>query len=317
MTTTQKNENEGMYKSLARVKNTIFKHPKYAQAFNEIEKVFCLKLHADVARNILCLGSPGTGKTTLKNQFQAKYPPQKDGDRELQHLICVETPSKPTIKNMAETILLALGDPIFYRGSAMQKTQRIRILVEQKEVKMIVIDELQHFVDHCGNRGAAEVSDWLKTIMEDTRISFVLMGLPRSAVLLNINSQLKRRFSQRVKLPPFSIDSAEEIQILGSVISQIDKLFNLPVPISITVDRVSRFYKATNGIIDYLVKLLMTAYEIGISTNTDKLSDDILEEAFTIVIYDDCKPKHNPFAKSFNGQSLDGVGMPFYEGDLL
>jgi Cdc6-like AAA superfamily ATPase len=313
MTIIEVQKSDDMYATIAKVKNIVFQHPAYQKASEEIEKVYKLKLVGDVARNILCLGSPGTGKSTLKNQLQMKYPVTIVNDRTIQHLVCVETPSKPTIKNMAETILIELNDPLFYRGSAMQKTQRIRILVKEKEVKMIIIDELQHFIDHSGNRTAAEVSDWLKTLMEDTKISFVLMGLPRSVQLLTINSQLKRRFSQRVKLPPFTIEKVSDMKIFGSVVKQLDKLFTLPVSISITAERTKRFYYATYGVIDYVVKLMTCAYELAITKKCDHLSDDILRLAFINVIWDDCQPKYNPFDKKFIWKPLDDPDMPFHQ----
>jgi Cdc6-like AAA superfamily ATPase len=223
---------EEIFKRIADTQSTIVVHPSYQKASAKIEKTLRAKLVANVSKNILCLGDPGTGKTTLKNQLKSKYPAMQQSNCTEQTLVCVETPSKPTVKSMAETILLELEDPNFYRGSGTEKTERIKKLFKEKRVKMLIVDELQHFVDHCGPMTTKEVSDWLKSLIEDSKVCFVLMGLNRSINLLSINTQLKRRFSQKVHLPPFSIAEPQDMKVFGGVIKKLERCLAMDTPLS-------------------------------------------------------------------------------------
>jgi DNA transposition AAA+ family ATPase len=48
---------------------------------------------------------------------------------------------------------------------------------------MLVLDEAQHLVDYRRN-GAYEAADWIKSLMNETSIAFVLIGLKRTENLL-------------------------------------------------------------------------------------------------------------------------------------
>jgi DNA transposition AAA+ family ATPase len=61
---------------------------------------------------------------------------------------------------------------------------------------MLVLDEAQHLVDYRRN-GAYEAADWIKSLMNETSIAFVLIGLKRTENLLLANEQLRRRFRPR------------------------------------------------------------------------------------------------------------------------
>ncbi|CAI3923184.1 TniB protein [Alteromonas macleodii] len=304
---------ENIFKHIAKTKNTIVVHPSYQKASEQIEKALRAKIAANVSKNILCLGDPGTGKTTLKNHLKVKYPPMNDSVCIAQPLVCVETPSKPTVKSMAETILVELDDPNFYRGTATQKTNRIKDLFREKKVMMLIVDELQHFVDHCGPSTAKEVSDWLKSLMEDSKVCFVLMGLKRSITLLSINTQLQRRFSQKVYLPPFSITDPESTKIFGGVILQLEQSLATKSPLALTEDLVKRFYFATMGIIDYVTKILITAYEIAMDMGHEGITSETLELAFNEAIWQECKRSKNPFSNTFTWEFLDKPNMPFHD----
>lgn len=64
------------------------------------------------------------------------------------------------------------------------------LLLKNLGVEMLVLDEAQHLVDYRRN-GAYEAADWIKSLMNETSIAFVLIGLKRTENLLPANEQLR------------------------------------------------------------------------------------------------------------------------------
>ena len=266
-----------------------------------------------LSQHLLCVGQSGLGKSTLKKMIKKKYPPIEKDDRKLLPILTVDTPSSPTIKNMAEAVLIQLEDPLFSRGSAVDKTNRILTLLKKKQVKLIIVDELQHFIDQGNRKAPLEVSDWLKIIIEQSDTSTVLMGLKRSERILQINEQLRRRYSKRIELLPFSIDDDYQASIFLGVIKHFDKLLGLPNRMVVDNKLLQRFHYATNGIIDYVLQLFLGSLEQLNATSKNKIDQKTLETAFTHCVWHEGVGKLNPFSESFMWQRLDKPGMPFNE----
>lgn len=157
---------------IAKIKGLVIRHPQYQAAYDAIVDAYEMRRNVGLAQHFLCVGQSGTGKSTLKEMVRKAYPAVPLEDRELVPVLCVDTPSKPTIRNMAEAMLLQLGEPCFTRGSAIDKTNRILNLVKDKQVRLIIIDELQHFIDQGRRRAPQEVSDWLKTLIDQSNAYF-------------------------------------------------------------------------------------------------------------------------------------------------
>ena len=66
-------------------------------------------------------------------------------------------------------------------------------------MRLIILDEFQHFVDKDSWRVLKNVSDWLKNLIDETEVPIVLIGMPYAVEILDApgNEQLQRRFSVR------------------------------------------------------------------------------------------------------------------------
>lgn len=305
-------------KKLAELKNIVINHPQFEHAYNIMTDAYFMKEKLDIQQNIICVGQSGTGKSTLKKIVKEAYPQVQTNEKLIIPLLIVDTPSVPTVKNIAEEVLIQLGDPRFNRGSAIEKTNRILNYIKTCEVKMVIFDELQHFIDQGKRRTPYEVSDWLKTLIDKAEVSTVLMGLERSEDLLRVNEQLRRRFSKRVDIFPFSVTEKESRNSFIATIKILDEKVNLPKRIDLTnKEIIASFYFATNGIMDYLVKLFMGAYQQSIYIGEDRLTRFCFESAFTENIWIDGIGSLNPFNKSFNFENLDKPGMPFHKNNKV
>jgi len=299
---------------IASLRRIIISHPQFEHAYQYFVDAYRMKVTVDMPQNIICVGPSGTGKSTLKEKMKDAYPAKKVDVKHIIPVLVVDTPSVPTIKNIAEEMLVQLGDPIFYKGTAIEKTNRILNFIVTCEVKMVIFDELQHFIDSGGKHVSRQVSDWLKTVIDRARVSVVLMGLERSEELLFINEQLRRRFSRRVNILPFDINQKAPRNSFIGVIRILDEEIGLSNRIDLKNKKmIKSFYFASNGIIDYLVKLFVGAYEQAIYMELDELMVECFEAAFSENIWAEGTEKLNPFSKVFIGKKLDKPGMPFHK----
>lgn len=305
-----------LHKTIAEIKQSVIIHPQFQQAYELIVNAYEMNCLVGVPQHLICVGESGTGKSTLKEQIAKSFPPKKLANQLTVPVVVINTPAQPTVKNLAETVLIKLGDPLFHKGSATDKTYRIQNYFNRLSVKLVIFDELQHFIDQGKATTPLQVSDWLKALIDNTKVSTVLMGLNRSEELLQVNEQLRRRFSQRVDLKPFVLP--EDQQSLVGVLVKLQEKLNMLEPMDLNdSDLINRFYFATNGVIDYMVKLLLGAFEIAINKNLLGITRGCLEQAFKERIWVQGLEELNPFNHKFKWQKLDKRDMPFHKQPII
>lgn len=302
----------------AMVSRLIIKHPGFNQAYQLLKDAYLFNEQTGLSKNYWLVGPSGTGKTTLMEMLVKEFPPVEYVDRKRIPILAINIPALPTIKNLAEEMLVQLGDPLFHRGSAIDKTNRILHLIKASDTKLILFDEMQHFIDRGHKRAPAEVADWLKTLIDKAQISTVIMGLEGTQIILDANEQLRRRFSRRIDLKPFDLESTTSRAHFLGVIKKIDATLGLSVPLNLQLEGMARqLHFATNGIMDYMVKLMLGAYHVAVSHDLPGIDRECLEEAFSESIWVEGVGKLNPFNPNFIGQRLDQRGMVFYKAPAV
>jgi len=207
---------------------------------------------------------------------------------------------------------MALGDPYADKGSAESKTARIITLFRECRVELAMLDEFQQFVDNSGGKIEYKVADWLKQLINATRVPFVLLGLPRCKRILEVNEQLRRRFLPQANLPPFSIKTKQEAIKFAEFINTLHSQMPLSRPSALIEPAVvHRMFYATNGLIDYLMKLTSKALSIALEEGRDCIDLDVLRRAFESAIWCEVDPERNPFDSAFIPRPLNKTGEPF------
>lgn len=295
------------------MRNKIISYPAFTEAMARIERLHRRSITTGHSGGLLITGLSGSGKSTVGNEYLSRYKSYESGDGEvtIMPVLKVDTPAGPTVKNLAEEILIGLKDRMVHVGTTEQKTQRIYHYLELSKVELIIIDEFQHFIENAKRSETARVTDWLKNMINKSNIPVVLLGLPSSEYLLLLNPQLARRFSARYCLKPFTFYETEEIQEFRSVLNIVEQ--SLPLPsVSLTEPSMSqRFHIATFGLIDFVGKIVDAAVLVAADEGVKKIEMRHYAMAFMEEVWRDVPDKLNPFVPNAQLRILNQPNEPF------
>jgi len=287
-----------------------FHHVKHLLA--RLERMYEYQCSNDEADHLMVVGESGVGKSTLLEKYVTKHPPiQHDEFTEVPVLYVPLGPS-PTPRILASTILQRLGDPKWNMGREIELTARLVFLIKQCRVRVVIIDEANHLVDRGGEKTLHTAADWLKRLVDATRVSYVIAGIPRVRRLLATNDQLRDRFREVVEIDRFSVATQFTEREFRSVL-KVYKGYLRQLP---TVDIASGAFAqlmafATDGRLRDIRRLLVRAVELAYEQQSPRLTDLVLGEAFRAVIYPGSPDDRNPFLKAFNMMPLVKLDEPF------
>ena len=282
-------------------------HKAFDYATKRIEQ--CYKT-AETAFEPICLpliGESRTGKTRALKNIEQKYPSNRLSSGLNIPILRVKVPSKPTVKGLLEVLLHAVEDPLYKKDTEVVKTLRLLTLIKHTQTRLIMLDDLQHFYDRGSNKVLHHLADWLKNFMDESKVGFILSGLPTIESVLNQNEQLAGRSSAPVKMPRFDWlvdrDRNEFVAILEAF--QIG-MCELEMPIFISEEMAFRFYCACGGLVGYLTKILRKAVEDAYFEERNHITLAHLSDAFDAAVWTKeqsyCKIV-NPFTKSFSSKN--------------
>jgi hypothetical protein len=281
------------------IEDTLVPHKAFEIAKKALEQCYTYAEHASEPICIALIGESRTGKTRVQEECIADHPPIRDSSGLKSSILRVKTPSKPTVKGLAEVVLRALQDPGFNKGTENTMTTRVLTLLKKSETRMVIFDEFQHFYDKGTHKVMFHVADWLKLLADDARVALVVAGLPTCNAVLEQNEQLVGRFLTPVLMPRFdwtNDDHREEFTaILDAFYESMREHFDLP---ELGTEEMSfRCYCGTGGLVGYLTKFLRQAVWNALDAKTKRIKLTDLEHA------------HDQSVWKRNG--LAGIGRPF------
>ncbi len=293
------------------VKQAIIQYPGFCRALKEIADLHQQCLESKNYGGLLITGQTGSGKTTVLKYYQSFFPVRNEPERRVVPVLLVTTPAVPTVKNLAEAILIALGDPAASKGTAEAKTTRIYRYLKECKVEVLMIDEFQHFYDSRKVSQARNMTDWLKNLFNEAEIPVVLAGLPRAFSVIRMNPQLQRRFSSPYYLEPFGFDTKEQQKEFRAILKAVHNTLPLPSVELYEANLAQRFYFASLGLFDYVAKVIDKAVKLAGEYKLKSLTVGLFARAFAAEVWRGVPKRLNPFDQKAILRPLKKRGEPF------
>ncbi len=295
------------------LRDTILEHQRFRTSLKSIAEIHYYCVKNKVGKGLLIIGPSGLGKTTILKHYAAQFPVSVEAKFTRIPVLFVSTPSLPTTELMAEAILLALGDPLATKGNTERKFERIKLLLKQCQVELLIIDEFQHFFYARTIVEFRTITDRIKTFIEATEIAVVLCGLPEAEMVTQSNDQMARRFSCKHTLTPFNLDSEHDFIEFRGVLKAFQEKLPLRVETPLfEANLARRFLIASNGLLDYVRKILEGAVSAATAAGHQSIDLPGYAEGFRREVWADVADRLNPFHQESPLRVLNRSGEPFY-----
>lgn len=293
----------------------IVEHHHFKKVVGRIARLHRRGLSTATSGGFLLTAQSGIGKSRLLEYYKDHFPRTVVNGCTKIPVLYVETPQGPSTLTLASAILEALGDPFAYKGNQSERTSRVIRFFQSSQLELLLIDEFQNFYEGNNRNEREDVSNWLKGLLNKSKVPVVLSGMPRSIHVLGANKELRRRFGTAHYYPPFSIDSRADMAAFRAVLKALHQQLPIPCPPLHDADLARRFYYATNGVIDYVVRILETAVKSQTSREAARIDSDVLFAAFEEEVSSVLPDELNPFHPDAVLRPLTGKGEPFGDWD--
>ncbi|MDT4955075.1 MAG: hypothetical protein QOJ02_3213 [Acidobacteriota bacterium] len=260
-------------------------------------------------KSMLITGEQGAGKTKLIERYIEGFQRVVTIEKTIVPVLVVDVLMPATVKSLVGDLLAALGDPAADKGIVASQTRRLCNLLKKCETQLIILDEFQHFIDGESSKVMKNISNWLKVLMNRTKLPLILIGMPNSEDILDTkgNEQLKRRFFARRRLEPFSWgESYEEQKDMIMFLKNLDDALSKLLPKrSSLADTETAFliHDATCGAVHKIMELIRGAAELALRQGLERIDLELLSEAYD---------KHLVDEKEGEGKNGHERVNPFY-----
>jgi len=248
---------------------------------------------------LLLVGPTGAGKSTLVGSYARAYPPVLTEAGVTYPVVRATIPSPATIKALAIALLAALGDPRATSGTVGAMTYRLTHYFRDCQVELLILDEVQHFRDRDNRRVLENASNWLKTLIKETGVACVLVGLQGEAEeVMRLNPQLARLFGEPHVLLPFAWEERrpETVREFVAFLALVEEALPLAErPALAALPMARRLHTASGGVMAYLMELLRGATYLALAEGRATLDREVLERAFAQRLASLRRGTANPF----------------------
>jgi len=274
-------------------------YPRWQGIVDEIER--CQEWAAVAAEPpcLLVVGPTGAGKSTLVGSYAREHPAVLTETGTTYPVVTATIPSPATIKSLAMVLLAALGDPRATSGTVGSMTYRLTRYFRDCQVELLILDEVQHFRDRDSRRVLENASNWLKTLIKETGVACVLVGLQGEAEeVVGLNPQLARLFGAPHVLLPFGWDERrpETVREFVSFLALVERALPLAErPALAEMGMARRLHGASGGVMAYLMELVRGATYLALAEGRATLDGEVLGRAFAQRLASVRRGTANPF----------------------
>ncbi len=270
---------------LKRAEDTLIRYPRFRELHEDIKECQELSKFAGEPQCMSLEGATGAGKTTLIKDYARQFPRYETRAGTRIPIFYLETPSPVTVKGLAQKMLEELEDPAAHKGNQPALNSRLIHFIKECAVELVILDDFQHLIDSETEKILAKVSNWLKDLIKETGVPFLVIGIEGKAeMILKANSQLSRLFAVREELTSFqwNLANPDAIQEFADFIRATEEVVGLPLPwqSDSDADLLYRLHYATDGVIANIMNLIRGAGRLAHKQDADRLELDVLGAVF-------------------------------------
>ena len=267
-------------------------YPGAEDTLEEIEDCHYSREYSNEPRSMAITGYTGSGKTTIIEQYMARHP-ANETEKEtsvpiFKSLIQPNSNIKDFLKSVLKSLIASVSmideddvDDAYLRGDLTTIRKRLYKYIKEANVKLIILDEFQHLVSSKNDKKILnDIADTIKTLINETKVPVILVGTTRAKAVFAVNPEMARRFSGNVDIEPFKISTSDEILEFRKFLTAVDKAVPLDNTGLSSGEMTQRFYAASNGVIDDIMRLIKFAGKKTIKEGRNKITLEDLARAF-------------------------------------
>jgi hypothetical protein len=284
---------------MAQANTALIRYPRFKSLHADIRECQELSRLSNEPQCMSLEGITGAGKSTLVRDYVTLFPRLEQTNGTRIPIFYAETPSPVTVKAMAATMLVRLGDPAAHQGTLWALNYRLIRLMIDCQVELVILDDFHHLIDRETNRILEQVSDWLKVLIKETGVPFLVVGINGTIErILDTNAQLSRLFAVRQTLEPFRCDLADEagVQEFARFVHYAEQVVAVPLPVTLPrLELLRRLHYATQGVVGNLMNLLRYAAWLTRQQQQETITLATLASAYDKRLSKHLKGEANPF----------------------
>lgn len=299
---------------LERTHAALIAYPRFRELHQAIQ--LCQRL-SKLAGEPQCMsleGRTGAGKSTLVRTYAESFQRTETPEGTGIPVLYLEVPSPAGIKDLASAMLKRMGDPAYERGTRATLTMRLIGLIQACGVELVILDDFHHLIDSETNHVLGEVSEWLKYVIKETGVPFLVVGIEgKVELILQANPQLSRLFAARETLQPFRWETAqpETIQEFAHFVEYVEKAVEKPLSVEVRrTEMLYRIHYATDGVVGNVMNLLRFAALLCELQGQRDIGLAILSQAFQQRLAKHLSRKCDPFSESATVRFTPSVPAP-------
>jgi len=232
----------------------LVRHTRFEDAYKYIER--CRETRQSKSNKLgFVLGEPGVGKSRLVSMVKDKSPSTRCGIADKVPVVILKAPTRFTESAFYTEILISMGIGQKARAKTSELKIRVRELLKQHHVELIVLDEAQDAIPLTGVKDRTQVVKALKFIVDDTCAAIVVIGTLAAKPLAFEEEQIASRSRPPFILQEFHYTTKEDRVYWRRFIKRV--LLELDLPIRETQELSDRLMLATRGDLRALERLLI------------------------------------------------------------
>ncbi|MCD4504171.1 TniB family NTP-binding protein [Chromobacterium piscinae] len=290
----EKHDYDGIREQLKKIDQIRVKTPTFKFVLNNMIRCFNESRDRMEPLCMIVTGESGVGKSTLIRAILDLYKPTEHEEFTEKPIIVASIPLPSTIKALYSELLMELGAGFPERGSIEEKRIKLLELLRRCKTRLIILDEFQHLVERGTRQRIEAVADAIKTLINQSGIPIILVGVPSARSVLEYSPQLAGRFPLRAHIPPF--DWLNRPQEFVKLLVHYDKALPFEMPSGLADDwNAARIYLATGGYFRLFTSLIREAARTVLMQDSPRIEMEHLAASFDTVLREARRLRGNPF----------------------